>query len=154
MWSFTPISEIKSKKRCSMKKGIPKTFAKFTWKHLCQSIFFNKTAGLRTVTLKNRIWHRRFPVNFAKNFKDTFLREHLRTTASVKQSSLTKFSLISEDLLPRFSGIPQFGFWSLIIDNFYGCFSYFRETFQWVWFLWQSVFKSLLVDHIWMLLLL
>ena len=27
------------------KKGVRKTFAKFTGKHLCQSLFFNKTAG-------------------------------------------------------------------------------------------------------------
>ena len=29
------------------KKGVLKNFAKFTEKHLCQSIFFNKVAGLR-----------------------------------------------------------------------------------------------------------
>ena len=28
------------------KKGVPKYFAKFTGKHLCQSFFFNKVAGL------------------------------------------------------------------------------------------------------------
>ena len=31
---------------CSMKKGVIKNFAKFTGKHLCQSLF-NKVAGLR-----------------------------------------------------------------------------------------------------------
>ena len=36
-------------------------------KHLCQSIFFNKVAGLRSATLlKKKLWHRCFPVNFAK----------------------------------------------------------------------------------------
>ena len=29
------------------KKGVLKNFAKFTGKHLCQSLFFNKVAGLR-----------------------------------------------------------------------------------------------------------
>ena len=29
------------------KKGVPKNFAKFTAKHLCQSLFFNKAACLR-----------------------------------------------------------------------------------------------------------
>ena len=28
------------------KKGVPKNFAKFTGKRLCQSFFFNKVAGL------------------------------------------------------------------------------------------------------------
>ena len=55
-----------------MKKGVPKTFAKFTGKHLCQSLFFNKTAGLRPATLKKRIWNRCFPVNFAKFLRTPF----------------------------------------------------------------------------------
>ena len=29
------------------KKGVLRNFAKFTGKHLCQSLFFNKVAGLR-----------------------------------------------------------------------------------------------------------
>ena len=33
--------------RCSVKKGVLRNFAKFTGKHLCQSLFFNKVAGLR-----------------------------------------------------------------------------------------------------------
>ena len=35
------------------KKGILKNFAKFTGKHLCQSLFFNKVAGPRTEHLQN-----------------------------------------------------------------------------------------------------
>ena len=30
-----------------MKKAVLKNFAKFTGKHLCRSLFFNKVAGLR-----------------------------------------------------------------------------------------------------------
>ena len=36
-----------SLRRCSVKKGFLRNFAKFTGKHLCQSLFFNKVAGLR-----------------------------------------------------------------------------------------------------------
>ena len=36
-----------SHRRCSIKKGVLKNFTKFTGKHLCQSLFFNKVAGLR-----------------------------------------------------------------------------------------------------------
>ena len=32
--------------RCSVKKGVFRNFAKFTGKHLCQRLFFNKVAGL------------------------------------------------------------------------------------------------------------
>ena len=64
--------------RCSVKKAFLTNFAKFTEKHLCQSLFFNKVAGLRPATLfKRRLWHKCFPVNFPK-FLRTFLTEHLR----------------------------------------------------------------------------
>ena len=50
-----------------MKKRVLRNFTKFTRKHLCQSLFFNKVAGLRPATLlKKRPWYRRFTVNFAK----------------------------------------------------------------------------------------
>ena len=61
------------------KKGVPRNFAKFTWKHLRQSLFFNKVANLRPATLlKNRLWHRCFPVNFTKFLRTPFFTEHLR----------------------------------------------------------------------------
>ena len=60
------------------KKDILRNFAKFTGKRLCQSLFFNKVAGLRPATLlKKRLWHRRFPVNFAKFLRAPFFIEHL-----------------------------------------------------------------------------
>ena len=37
--------------RCSVKKGVLRNFAKFTGKHLCQSLFFNKVSGLRPTEL-------------------------------------------------------------------------------------------------------
>ena len=46
------------------KKGVFKNFAKVTGKHLCQSLFLNKVAGL------------------AKFLRTPFLTEHLRATAS------------------------------------------------------------------------
>ena len=47
---------------------------KFAGKHLCQSHFLNKVAGLRfTTLLKKRLWHRCFPMNFAKFFRTLFL---------------------------------------------------------------------------------
>ena len=60
-------------------KGVLRNFAKFSGKHLCQSLFFNKVAGLRPATLlKKRLWHRCFPVNFAKFLRTPFLTEYLR----------------------------------------------------------------------------
>ena len=61
------------------KKGVLRNFAKFTRKHLCQSLFFSKVAGLKPATLlKQRLWHKCFPVKFAKFLIIPFLIEHLR----------------------------------------------------------------------------
>ena len=60
------------------KKGVIRNSTKFTGKHLCQSLFFNKVAGLRPATLlKKMLWNRCFPVNFVKFPRTTFLTEHL-----------------------------------------------------------------------------
>ena len=49
------------------KKVVLRNFAKFTGKNLCQSLSFNKVAGLRSATLlKKRLWHRCFHVNLTK----------------------------------------------------------------------------------------
>ena len=76
-----------SHRRCSVKKGVLRNFAKFTVKHLSQSLFFNKVADLNfakftgkhlcrslyfnkvaslgpATLLKRKLWHRCFPVNF------------------------------------------------------------------------------------------
>ena len=46
------------------KNCVFRNFAKFTGKHLCQSLFFNKVAGF---------WFQVFPVNFAKFLRTLFL---------------------------------------------------------------------------------
>ena len=72
------------------KKSVLRNFTNFTGKHLFQSLFFYKLAGLRPLflfikrgqrpatLLTKRLWHRRFPVNFAKFPRTPFLTEHLR----------------------------------------------------------------------------
>ena len=56
------------------KKGVLRNFVKFTGKHLCQSFFFNKVAGLRPATLlKKKLWHRCFLVNFVRFLRAPFL---------------------------------------------------------------------------------
>ena len=69
------------------KKDVVRNFTKFTGKHLCQSLFFNKVAGLRPAALlKKRLWHSCFPVNFVKFLRTPFFLEHLWATASVSLS--------------------------------------------------------------------
>ena len=56
------------------KKGVLRNFAKSKRKHLRHSLYFNKIADLMIATsLKNRVWYRRFPVNFAKFLRTSFL---------------------------------------------------------------------------------
>ena len=40
-----------SHRRCSVRKSVVRNFAKFTGKHLCQTLFFNKVSGMRPGTL-------------------------------------------------------------------------------------------------------
>ena len=56
--------------RSFAKKGVLRNFAKFTVKHLCQSLLFDKVAGLR-------LWHRCFLLNFVKFQRTPFFIEHL-----------------------------------------------------------------------------
>ena len=52
--------------RCSVEKSVLKNFTKLTMKHLCHNL------QLSTL-LKKRLWHRCFPVNFAKFLRTPFL---------------------------------------------------------------------------------
>ena len=77
-----------SQRKCSVKKGVPGKLAKFTGKHLCQSIFFNKVTG--------NFIEKRFPVNNRK-FQRAPLRLILNTAAFTKVQ--TKFNSIYNDKL-------------------------------------------------------
>ena len=59
-------------------KGVFRSFAKFTGKHLCQSLFLIISRPQPVTLLKTRLWHRCFPVNFAKFQRTRFPTEHLR----------------------------------------------------------------------------
>ena len=76
--SFSGEMEKKQKRlprRCYIKNVFLKFLQKFTGKHMCQSLFLNKVAGLRPAILfKKRLWHRYIPVNFAKFFRTSFLQ--------------------------------------------------------------------------------
>ena len=60
------------------KIGVLKIFAKFTGKHLCRSLFFNRITNMRPATLlKKRLRSRCFPVNFSNFLGKPFFKEHL-----------------------------------------------------------------------------
>ena len=59
----------------SATRGVLINFAKFTGKHLYQSLFINKVACLRPTNLfKKGLWHRCCPVNFVKSLRTLFLQ--------------------------------------------------------------------------------
>ena len=75
-WFLTANICRSSRPKVFCKKSVLRNFAKFTRKHLCQSVLFNKGLGLATL-IKKRLWHRCFLVNFTKFLKKPFLTEHL-----------------------------------------------------------------------------
>ena len=71
----------------SMIKGVYRNLAKFTGKHLCQSLFFYKVTGLKSVLMtifktdafKNFVFQLIcFPMNNAKFLGTAIFIEHLR----------------------------------------------------------------------------
>ena len=66
-WSYV-VNFRSSRLEVFHKESVLRNFAKFTGKHLCQSLFFNKVED----------WVRFFPVNFAKFLGTPFVTEDLR----------------------------------------------------------------------------
>ena len=62
------------------KKGALRKFAKFIGKHLCQSLFFNKVAGL--------------PINFVKFLRTSFFIEHLWWLPLFSVEAVSSFPLL------------------------------------------------------------
>ena len=95
------------------KKGVLRKFAKFTRKHLCQGLFFNKVAGLRPATLlKKRLWHRCFPVNFANFLRTPFLQNtsggcFCQSTMTVATSSIYHQAAVDRMLKQLSGGVMQ-----------------------------------------------
>ena len=80
--------------RCSCpgvfcRKGALRNFAKFTRQYLCQSLFFNKVAGLR---------HMCFPVNFAKFLGSPFLQN---TSGGCSHAISVLFSMTESYMITR-----------------------------------------------------
>ena len=63
-----------SYQRCSIKKGILKNFAKFTGKHLCQSLFFNKVVEQNFNLFKKETLAQVFSCEFCKFLRTPFLQ--------------------------------------------------------------------------------
>ena len=86
---------VDSHQRCSIKKSYLKNFTKFTGKHLCQSLLFNKVAGLGPATLLKRDAG-------TGVFKNNCFIEHLQMTLSASTlAQLAKLSQWKKNLLDQ-----------------------------------------------------
>ena len=72
--------------------------------------------------------------------KEYFLKVHCYTIVYhviFNCGSITKSSLILEDLFCRSSGMAHFDFWSLIVDHLWRCFTDLEKLFSWSSFFWH-----------------
>ena len=76
-----------SQRRCSIKKCVLRNFAKFTGKHQCQSLFFNKVAGF----IKNETLAQVFSCEFCEISRKSFSTEQPQTTAGDDLIEVTSF---------------------------------------------------------------
>ena len=74
-----------SHRRCSVRKGVLRNFVKLTGKHLCQSLFFNKAAGLCNF-IKKETMAQVFSCKFCESPENTFFIELLRATATASSN--------------------------------------------------------------------
>ena len=130
MYSFS-VKGRSSHRRCSVRKGVLRNFAKFTGKHLCQSLFFNKVAGLRPQAcnfIKKETLAQVFSCEFCEISKNSFLTEHLRATASVKvgteavvRTCSSKYETpVLESLFNKVAGLMSYSLQSMLFTEFQG----------------------------------
>ena len=89
-WTFRS-----SHRSCSVKKDALKSFAKFTGKHLCWSLFLNKVEGLRPATILKKTLTQVISCDYCEIFKNTYFKEHLRTAAFQYLISANQIELLS-----------------------------------------------------------
>ena len=76
---------------CFVKKGVLRNFAKFTGKHLCQSLFFNKVAGLKSCNYtKKDTLAQVFSGDFCEISKNVIFYRTLLVTAPGKENQVIK----------------------------------------------------------------
>ena len=80
------------------KKGILRNFAKFTGKHLCQRVFFNKVAGLSPATLLRNSLARVFSCEFNEISLNTSFYRTPPVAASENLAHWTFLQIISYSL--------------------------------------------------------
>ena len=82
-------------RRCSAKKVFLTNFVKFTGKHLCQSLIFDKVAGLHLQETQAQM----FSCEFCEIFKNTFFNRTTLVAACVMRNVENRFEIKNMDTL-------------------------------------------------------
>ena len=82
------------KQRRSMKKSVLKNFVKSTGKHLCWSLIFNKTAGLRSQVSSCELWEI-FKSTVLQNSSGRMPLKNLRKIKNLNSMQDNKKSIVS-----------------------------------------------------------
>ena len=110
-----------SRPKLFCKKSVIRNFAKVTEKHLYQSLFSNKVAGWGLELYQKGLWHRCFPVNFAKFLRTQFLqntygRPRLKTNFLFR-ISISDTRIMRKIHLKRALMTRKFVILTLVLDN-------------------------------------
>ena len=112
-------------RKCSIKKGVLRNFAKFSGKYLCQSLFFHKITGLRPATLLKKTLAQVFSCDFCKISKNTFYyRTPLMATSDYVNISDVCFLVQIEKTSKNLNLVSHFH-WS----HFHRCYFLFQCLF-------------------------
>ena len=82
-----------SHQSCSITKAVLRNFTKFTGKHLCRSLFFNRCMPQACNFIKKEALTQVFSCGFCEIFKNTFLTEQIRATTFVANPSFDQVIL-------------------------------------------------------------
>ena len=93
------LTDRNSHRKCSVKKGVLRNFAKFTGKHLCQSLSYSLCNFIKKETLAQV-----FSCEFCEIFKNNFFKRTPPVAASVGVSSLKE---VGQNLRPLLSTIME-----------------------------------------------
>ena len=102
------------------KKGGLRNFAKFKGKHLCQNLFLYSLSTL----VKKRLWHRCFPVNFAKVLRTPFLQNTSRRLLLnwVHPYLQLSINIFSMNKIPgKYCVVEICFFWDISFNSFHLC---------------------------------
>ena len=119
--------------RCSCpevfcKKGGCRNFAKFIGKQLYQSLLFNKLQAWQACNfIKTEIWHRCFPVYFAKFLRTTFLQNTSGRLNLFKNNTFCNRT----PPVPFCFCIFYLFFWKTSFSSF--CVPCFQSVLFWTW---------------------